>query len=83
MPLTAHEVVNKGIDGTVSVAEPMRQQRKHGDYLTLLHFNCVSVGDGDKEKRESMSIWSISCILTPFVKLVPQVSTPEAVMTKV
>lgn len=44
--LTTHEVVDHRIDGTVGVAEPMREQREHGHHLILANVYRVSAGRG-------------------------------------
>lgn len=59
MPLTAHEVVDEWIDGTVGVAEPVGQQREDGHDCGLLHFDRVPGG----WRRRSRNIDSLEYLL--------------------
>lgn len=51
--LTAHEVVNHGVDGAVEIAEPVGDERGGHRVIILRQFDCVSAPTHmSKYKRE-------------------------------
>lgn len=68
--LTAHKVVNHGVDGAVEVAQPMGDESSGNRVIVLRQFDCVSAPTGRKiKKTKQMRNFENNCIITLLVNM--------------